>query len=91
MRFLQQLVSFDPNWEQSARLLSQIENDYINQLAAGAKTELISLLNKQTSPASYDIIFRLSSKSLQDTLSSDNPQKPEYRRFYRYQYGTTTF
>ncbi|PXW48277.1 hypothetical protein DFO54_102368 [Erwinia sp. AG740] len=89
--FLQQLVSFDPNWEQSARLLSQIENDYINQLAAGAKTELISLLNKQTSPASYDAIFRLSSKSLQDTLSSDNPRDPEYRRFYRYQYGTTTF
>ncbi|GAB7203184.1 hypothetical protein [Dickeya oryzae] len=91
MRFLQQLVSFDPNWEQSARLLSQIENAYLDQLAAGAKTDLITQLDKQTSLLSYGITGLIGGKSLQKTLSSDNPQKPEYRRFYRYQYGTTTF
>ncbi|MCI4032499.1 phospholipase [Dickeya dianthicola] len=89
--FLQQLVSFDPNWEQSARLLSQIENGYLDQLAAGAKTDLISQLDKQTSLLSYGITGLIGGKSLQKTLSTDNPQKPEYRRFYRYQYGATTF
>ncbi|SLM63264.1 MULTISPECIES: hypothetical protein [Dickeya] len=89
--FLQQLVSFDPNWEASARQLSQLENDYLNALAAGSKSDLISQLDKQTSLLSYGITGLIGGKSLQKTLASDNPKKPEYRRFYRYQYGSTPF